>query len=616
MTRKEKHTLTEVIVSIVLFIGVMALIHMTEIPQYCEFLLFAGIYLICGIQPLKKAAVNIAHGQIFDENFLMCIATIGAFIIGEYYEAVEVIVFYRVGELFESIAVGRSRRSVTELMDICPEKANVLRDGDVSTIPAEDVETGEIVVVRAGERIPLDGIVVKGTGSVDTSALTGESVPVATEEGSTVLSGCINLTGTLEIRVTKPSGESAAAKILELVEEASERKARIDSFITRFARYYTPAVVIGAVLLSLVPPLFTGYNFSEWVFRGLTFLIVSCPCALVISVPLTFFSGIGCASGHGILIKGSSFVEVLAKAETIVTDKTGTLTTGEFSVSEIKPQCISERELLRLAAYAETGSSHPIGKSICNAFGENPDYSLIKNQSEKAGFGVKAYVDGVEVLAGRKAYLEENGVHCHGKDDTAATVYVAGNGVYLGCIVLSDTIKDDAREAIYSLRKSGAQRIIMLTGDKKSPGEEVGRELGLDGVYAELLPEGKVECMRKLKTQTKGSLIYIGDGMNDAPVLAEADVGAAMGGLGSDAAIEAADVVIMDDKPSKLALGIKISRKTVRIARQNIVFALGVKAAVLVLSAVGLAGMELAVFADVGVSIIAILNAMRAGKAS
>lgn len=616
MTRKQKRTLIGIIVSTVLFIGAMVLIHMTEIPQYGELLLFAGIYLICGAQPLKKAAVNIAHGQIFDENFLMCIATIGAFIIGEYHEAVEVIVFYRVGELFESIAVGRSRRAVTDLMDICPEEANVLRDGEVSTIPAEDVGTGEIVVVCAGERIPLDGIVVKGTGSVDTSALTGESVPAATEEGSIVLSGCINLTGTLEIRVTKPSGESAAAKILELVEEASERKARIDSFITRFAQYYTPAVVIGAVLLSLVPPLFTGYNFSEWVFRGLTFLIVSCPCALVISVPLTFFSGIGCASRHGILIKGSSFMEVLSKAETIVTDKTGTLTTGEFSVSEINPQSVSESELLRLAAYAESGSSHPLGKSICNAFGEKPDYSIIKNQSEKAGFGVKAYVDGVEVLAGRKAYLEENGVHCQEKEDTSAAVYVSGNGVYLGCIILSDTIKDDAREAVCSLRKSGAQRIIMLTGDKKSTGEEVGRELGLDGVCAELLPEGKVECMRKLKSQTKGTLIYIGDGMNDAPVLAEADAGAAMGGLGSDAAIEAADVVIMDDKPSKLALGIKISRRTVRIARQNIVFALGVKATVLVLSAVGLAGMELAVFADVGVSVIAILNAMRAGKVS
>ncbi len=616
MTRKQKRALAEIIVSVVLFIWAMVLTHMTEMPRYFELLLFAGIYLICGIEPLKKAAVNISHGQVFDENFLMCIATIGAFIIGEYHEAVEVIVFYRVGELFESIAVGRSRRAVTELMDICPEEANVLREGEVSTIPAEDVETGETVVVRAGERIPLDGIVVKGTGSVDASALTGESVPVAAEEGSTVLSGCINLTGTLEIRVTKPSGESAAAKILELVEEASERKARIDSFITRFARYYTPAVVIGAVLLSLVPPLFTGYNFSEWVFRGLTFLIVSCPCALVISVPLSFFSGIGCASKHGILIKGSSFMEVLAKAETIVTDKTGTLTTGEFSVGAIKPQGISEKELLRLAAYAESGSSHPIGKSICNAFGDKIDYSLITKQSEKAGFGVTALVDGTKVIAGRKAYLEENGVYCISEYGSAAAVHVAGDGKYLGYILLSDTIKDDAKEAILCLRKSGAQRIVMLTGDKKSPGEAVGRELGLDGVYAELLPEGKTQCMRELKAETKGSLIYIGDGMNDAPVLAEADAGAAMGGLGSDAAIEAADVVIMDDKPSKLALGIKISRKTVRIARQNIVFALGIKAAVLVLSAMGLAGMELAVFADVGVSVIAILNAMRAGSAS
>ncbi len=614
MNAKQKKSLAAIIISIVLFIAALLCTNMFTVPSWCEFLIFAGIYLICGFSPLRKAVINISHGQVFDENFLMCIATIGAFAIGEYHEAVEVIVFYRVGELFESIAVGRSRKAVSELMDICPEEAVVLRDGNTVTEAVEDVNVGEHIIVAAGNRIPLDGVVVKGQGGVDASALTGESLPLEVLEGSQVLSGCINMSGTLEIEVTKLSCESQAAKILELVEEASERKAKTESFITRFAKYYTPAVVIGALLLSVIPPLFTGYNFSEWIFRGLTFLIVSCPCALVISVPLSFFSGIGCASKHGILIKGSSFMEVLSKTKIAAADKTGTLTKGTFSVSSVYGE--NKSELLRLTAYAESSSSHPIARSICRKYGDEIDYSLITNQSEKAAFGVEADVEGRHVIAGKKSFLEQQGIECAEEAVIGTAVHTAVDGKYLGYIIVSDSIKNDAKDALSKLRSCGCEKVVMLTGDRRETAEAVGRELGLDEVYSELLPGDKLELMRNLRREcnSRGRLVYIGDGMNDAPVLAEADVGVAMGGLGSDAAIEAADVIIMDDKPSKLALGIKISRRTMGIAKQNIVFALTVKALVLGLSAAGLTGMELAVFADVGVSVIAILNAMRASK--
>ncbi|MBO5226769.1 MAG: cadmium-translocating P-type ATPase [Ruminococcus sp.] len=617
MNRKQKRSLFKIIISIILFAAVMILTHtVLSLPWFGEFALFAAIYLICGLNPIRKAVINISHGQIFDENFLMCIATIGAFTIGEFHEAVEVIIFYQIGQLFESIAVGRSRKAVSDLMDICPDEAVVIRDGVRETVPADEIEVGEHIIVSAGERIAADGIVVNGTGNIDTSALTGESVPLDAKAGVQVLSGCINLDGTLEIEVTKISSESTAAKIMELVEESAERKARTEAFITKFARFYTPAVVIGAVLLALVPPMFTGFDFAKWVFRALTFLIVSCPCALVISVPLSFFSGIGCASKNGILIKGSSFVEVLAKAKTIVMDKTGTLTKGTFSVTKVHSVSMDEKELLSFAAHAESVSSHPIAKSIRTAHGAEPDYSIIENQTEKAGFGVSADIDGKRVLAGKSAYLKEEGIACIKEKETGTAVHIAVDGEYAGYIIVSDTVKDDASSAIEGLRKSGAEKIVMLTGDKKETAKAVSEELCLDEAYAELLPADKVEYMQKFREELagKGSLIFVGDGMNDAPVLAQSDAGVAMGAMGSDAAIEAADIVIMDDKPSKLVLGIKIARKTMGIAKQNIVFALAVKAAVLVLSAAGFANMELAVFADVGVSVIAILNAMRAGK--
>ncbi len=617
MNRKQKHSLFKIIISIILFAAAMILTHtVLSLPWFGELALFAAIYLICGLNPIRKAAINISHGQIFDENFLMCIATIGAFAIGEFHEAVEVMIFYQIGELFESIAVGRSRKAVSDLMDICPDEAVVIRQGARETVPADEIEAGEHIIVSAGERIAADGIVVNGTGNIDTSALTGESVPLDAKAGVQVLSGCINLDGTLEIEVTKISSESTAAKIMELVEESAELKAKTEAFITKFARFYTPAVVIGAVLLALVPPLFTGFDFAKWVFRALTFLIVSCPCALVISVPLSFFSGIGCASKNGILIKGSSFVEVLAKAKTIVMDKTGTLTKGTFSVTKVHSVSMDEKELLRYAAHAESVSSHPIAKSIRTAHGAEPDYSIIENQTEKAGFGVSADIGGKRVIAGKAAYLEEEGIACIKEKETGTAVHIAVDGEYAGYIIVSDTVKDDAGSAIEGLRKSGAEKIVMLTGDKKETAKAVSEELRLDEAFAELLPADKVEYMQKFREELagKGSLIFVGDGMNDAPVLAQSDAGVAMGAMGSDAAIEAADIVIMDDKPSKLVLGIKIARKTMGIAKQNIVFALAVKAAVLVLSAAGFANMELAVFADVGVSVIAILNAMRAGK--
>ncbi|MBQ8688051.1 MAG: cadmium-translocating P-type ATPase [Ruminococcus sp.] len=617
MNRKQKKLLWRIIAGAVLFIAALILTHtVLELPWWGELILYAGIYLISGIDPLRKAVVNISHGQIFDENFLMCIATIGAFIIGEYHEAVEVILFYQVGSLFESVAVGKSRKAVTDLMDICPDEATVIRDGKRETVEPDEVEIGEHIIVAAGERIALDGIVRSGISSVDTAALTGEAVPVQVQAGDAVLSGCINMSGTIEVEVTKPAGESTAAKILELVEESASRKAKTEAFITKFARYYTPCVVIGAVLLALVPPLFTGFAFKEWIFRALTFLIVSCPCALVISVPLSFFGGIGCASKNGILVKGSNYIEVLSRTKTVVMDKTGTLTKGTFTVTAVHPVEMEEKELLRYAAYAEAESAHPIAKSLRSAFGEELNYALLSEQTETAGHGVAARVAGVPVVAGKAAYLEGMGISCAAAKEIGTVVHVAVNGVYAGYLVVSDMLKEDAEETVEGLRAAGADKIVMLTGDRREVGGAIAEQLGLDAVFAELLPGDKVAHMQRLKEELgeNGSLIFVGDGMNDAPVLAQSDAGAAMGALGSDAAIEAADVVLMDDKPSKLVLAIRIARKTMRIAKQNIAFALAVKGAVLILSALGYANMELAVFADVGVSVLAILNAMRTGK--
>ncbi len=614
MNRKQKKLLWRIIISAVLFVAALILLHFAvSLPWYGELAVFGGIYLICGFTPLCKAAINIAHGQIFDENFLMCIATIGAFIIGEYHEAVEVILFYQIGELFESVAVGKSRRAISDLMELCPDEVTVLRDGERVVVSPDEVSVGEHIVLAAGERVALDGIVCTGCSSVDTAALTGEAAPLEVCPGSEILSGCMNLSGTLEVEVTKPSEESTAAKILELVEESASRKAKTEAFITKFARWYTPCVVIGALLLALVPPLFSGLSFRVWVFRALTFLIVSCPCALVISVPLSFFGGIGCASKNGILIKGSSFVEVLAKAKTVVMDKTGTLTKGTFSVTAVHPIGMTADTLLEYAAYAEAESSHPIAKSLRVAYGKELSYSRLSRQTEHAGNGVSVHLDGVEICAGKKAYLADMGITCMDVQEIGTAVHVAVGGVYAGCIVVSDTLKEDAQETVDGLRAAGVEKVVMLTGDREEVGAAMAQRLGLDAAYAQLLPADKVAHMQRLKEELrgKGSLIFVGDGMNDAPVLAQSDAGAAMGALGSDAAIEAADIVLMDDKPSKLLLAIRIARKTMTIAKQNIIFALAVKAGVLILTALGYAGMEMAVFADVGVSVLAILNAMR-----
>ena len=569
-----------------------------------------------GGSTLLKAGRNILHGQIFDENFLMCLATIGAFGIQQYPEAVEVILFYLIGSLFESVAVGRSRKAVSDLMDICPDEAVVIRDGVQQTVSPEAVAVGETIFVAPGEKIPLDGVVRKGDSTVDTSALTGESIPAHVTKDSEVKSGCINLTGTMEIEVTKPAGESTAAKIMELVETSSSSKAKTENFITRFARYYTPCVVIGAVLLAVLPPLLTGGNWSDWIYRALTFLIVSCPCALVISVPLSFFGGIGCASKNGVLIKGSNYLEVLAKAKTVVMDKTGTLTQGKFTVAEQYSVNEDPQTLLTTAALAEFYSNHPIAISLRQAVDPGQlRAERVDQVQEIAGKGIRALVDGKQVLAGNAVFLEEEGFSCESPKQPGTAVQVAIDGTYAGYILIADTLKPDAKQAITGMKEAGVQKTVMLTGDNAKTGAYVAGQLGLDAYYAQLMPTDKVAHMQTLKAEladSKGTLVFVGDGMNDAPVLAQSDVGVAMGGLGSDAAIEAADIVILDDQPSKLVLAMRIAKKTMRIAKENIVFALAVKAVVLLLGALGLTGIGMAVFADVGVSVLAILNACRA----
>lgn len=610
MSRKQKRNVFRIAFAAVLFVVVWAL----PTDGVVRLLTFLVPYAIVGYDVVFEALRNIAHGQVFDENFLMSVATIGAFFVADYPEAVAVMLFYQVGELFQSIAVGKSRKSIAALMDIRPDYANVLRDGDVKTVSPEEVEIGEIIEIKPGEKIPLDAVVTKGETTVNTAALTGESVPVICRVGDAVISGSVNQNGLIEARVTSVFGESTVSKILDLVENATSKKAKSENFITRFAKYYTPCVVFAALALALIPPLFFKQPFSVWVTRALTFLVVSCPCALVVSVPLTFFCGIGGASRQGVLIKGANYLETLSKAETVVFDKTGTLTNGTFTVVAIHPQQISERELLDLTATAESVSSHPIATSILKAFGEPIDKTRIGNIEELSGRGIHAVIDGKSVYVGNGVLMQCVGVDFHECKTVGTTVHIAVNGLYAGHIVIADTVKPDAKSAVEQLKASGIRKTVMLTGDSDTVGQAVAKELGMDEAYTQLMPDDKVEKTEKLLAEknTKSTLAFVGDGINDAPVLARADVGIAMGALGSDAAIEAADVVLMDDKPAKLVTAVKISRKTMRIMRQNIVFALSVKAVVLLLSAFGLASMWVAVFADVGVMILAVCNAVRA----
>lgn len=612
MSKKQKRMLFRVLASAVLF--AVALLLPTE--GWLRLFTFLIPYAVIAWDVLWRAVRNIAHGQVFDENFLMALATVGALATGEYPEAVFVMLFYQVGELFQSYAVDQSRKSITSLMDIRPDYANIEVDGQLRQVEPEDVAVGDTIVIKAGERIPLDGVVLEGTSNVDTAALTGESLPREAQPGDDVISGCVNLSGLLRVRVTKAFEESTVAKILDLVENSSSKKAKAENFITKFARYYTPAVVLAAVALALLPPLFTSIQWVDSIQRALNFLVVSCPCALVISVPLSFFGGIGGASKNGILVKGGNYLEVLAKTELVVFDKTGTLTRGVFNVTAIHPDHCGEAQLLELAALAESYSDHPISRSLKEAYGKELDTSRVSNVEELSGRGVRATVDGRQICAGNDKLMEDIGVIWHPCHRVGTTVHVASDGVYLGHIVISDEVKPDAKEAITALKACGVRRTVMLTGDAKAVGESVAQELGLDEVHTQLLPADKVTRVEALlgEVSPKGALAFVGDGINDAPVLSRADIGIAMGGLGSDAAIEAADIVLMDDKPSKLADAIRIARRTLAIVRQNIVFALAVKFLVLALSAAGAANMWEAVFADVGVSVIAILNAMRALK--
>lgn len=583
--------------------------------EWLQIALFIISYIIVGGDVVKRAVKNIFKGQVFDESFLMSIATIGAFFIGEYPEGVAVMLFYQVGELFQSYAVGKSRKSIASLMDIRPDYANVKKGDELVKVDPDEVQIGDIIVIKAGEKIPLDGKVIEGSSMIDTSALTGESVPHEVEVGSDILSGCININGVITAEVTKEFGESTVSKILDLVENASSKKSNSEQFITKFARYYTPVVVIIAVFLAIIPPLvIDGATFSDWIYRALAFLVVSCPCALVISIPLSFFGGIGGASKKGVLVKGSNYLEALAETEIVVFDKTGTLTKGVFNVQEIHPEGVSKEELLELTAHAESYSNHPISLSLKRAYSKEIDNGRISDVEEISGHGVIATVDGKKVMAGNIKLMKMMDIPYFKGELIGTIVHVAVNNKYIGYIVIADEVKEDSAQAIKELKAANIKQTVMLTGDNKSIGSKIAKELGLDKVYAELLPADKVEKLEELFSQKskKGKLAFVGDGINDAPVLARADIGIAMGGLGSDAAIEAADVVIMTDEPSKIATAMKISKKTLKIAHQNIVFAIGIKIIVLILSAFGIATMWTAIFADVGVTIIAVLNAFRA----
>lgn len=606
MSRKQKQELLRIAVSLVLFLAGLL------IPcRPLSMALMLAAYLLAGFDVLKEAVMGAVHGQLFDENFLMCIATIGALIIGEYHEAVAVMLFYQIGEWFQSYAVGKSRASISALMELCPETADVERNGEVLTVDPDEVEADEIIVVRAGERIPLDGIIVEGVSSLDTSALTGESLPRDVAADDEVISGCINQSGLLRIRVTRPYCDSTIAKILDLVENASDRKARVENFITRFARIYTPAVCIAALMLFVIPPLFTGGGWADWGYRALSFLVVSCPCALVISVPLSFFGGIGGASRCGILIKGSNDLEALARTGIVVMDKTGTLTQGRFSIREIFSKEMSQDELLTLAASVECASSHPISRSICESCTQ--PLLDVTDVQEMAGMGMHAIWNHKAIHVGNDKLMNMLGISFRSIATAGAVVHVAMERDYLGCIVLEDALKVGSKEAVSALHQAGVHRTVILTGDRPEAANAIAAELGVSECHAGLLPAEKVEHVERLIAEKSNGemLVFVGDGINDAPVLTRADIGVAMGALGSDAAVEAADIVLMDDDPRKLALALKISRRTMAIVKQNIIFAIGIKLLVLALVAAGLAGMWLAVFADVGVSVIAILNAMR-----
>ena len=619
MTEKQKKMLGRIIAAFVLFVALLIAEHtgmLENVNVWIQFVIYLVPYLIIGYDIVYKAVRNISHGQVFDENFLMMVATVGAFGVQEFSEAVAVMLFYQVGELFQSYAVGKSRQSISAMMDICPEYANIEQNGVLTQVDPDDVEVGDIIVIKPGERIPLDGVVIEGESLVDTAALTGESVPRSAKAGDEIISGCVNGSGTLKVKVTKEFDDSTVAKILELVENASSKKAKVENFITKFAKYYTPVVTIGAVVLALVPPLVLGGGFAEWIQRACIFLVISCPCALVISVPMGFFGGIGAASKVGVLVKGSNYLEAVAEMTTIVFDKTGTLTKGEFKVAQIQPQGMTETELLEIAALGEGYSTHPIANSIREAYGKTPDMKRTENANEIAGHGISITVDNKAVLIGNEKLMKKEGIAYTPCQSCGTVVYVACDGKFAGTLVISDTVKDGAKEAISAMKQVGVKKCVMLTGDRKEAAMEVAKELGIDEVHAELLPADKVaQVERLLREKTKKEkLAFVGDGINDAPVLTRADIGIAMGSMGSDAAIEAADVVLMDDDVRKIASIVRISRKTLSIVKQNIVFALGVKAIVLLLGAFGAANMWEAVFADVGVSVIAILNYMRALK--
>ncbi len=622
MTKKQKKVLYRIIASIVLLVAIIVLTKFLSLNKWVELLLYLVPYLVIGYDILKKAVKGIFKGQVFDENFLMAVATVGAVALGDYKEGVAVMLFYQIGELFQSVAVGKSRKNITSLMDIRPDYANIEVDGKLEKVDPDDVEIGTEIVVNPGEKVPIDGVVALGDSTLNTSALTGESVPRSVKVGDEVISGCINLSGVLRIKTTKQFGDSTVSKILDLVENSSMKKSRSENFITKFARYYTPAVCAGALVLAILPPvirLLMGESamWSDWIIRALTFLVISCPCALVISIPLSFFAGIGCASANGVLVKGSNYLEALSDTEYVVFDKTGTLTKGVFEVTGIYPSNGFDKDsLIRLAAFAESASSHPISVSLKKTYGKEINLDEVTDIEEIAGHGVSALVDGKRVFAGNIKLMNKENISVDSLHDEGTVVYVSCDGRYAGCIVISDVVKENSKKAISSLKKSGIKKTVMLTGDSAKAASRVAENLGLDEYHAELLPADKVDWVEKLLSEKspKKKLAFVGDGINDAPVLSRADIGIAMGALGSDAAIEAADIVLMDDDPSKIALARKISVHTLKIVKENIWFALLVKAVCLVLGALGIAGMWLAIFADVGVMVIAVLNAIRALK--
>lgn len=624
MTKKQKKVLIRIIIASVLIILLKLVFHFVNVNKYVELIAFLVPYFIIGYDILKKAVYGIFNRQVFDENFLMAIATVGAIALGEYVEGTAVMLFYQIGELFQSYAVGKSRKNITALMDIRPDYANIEVDGKLEQVDPDDVEVGSVIVVKPGEKIPIDGIVVEGSSTLNTSALTGESVPRSAKEGEEVISGCVNLTGLLKIKTDKEFGDSTVSKILDLVENSSMKKSRSENFITRFAKVYTPAVCIGALALAVIPPVVNlvmgnSSEWSKWLIRALTTLVISCPCALVISIPLSFFGGIGGASSRGILIKGSNYLEILSKAKYIVCDKTGTLTKGVFEVTDVvTANSYQKEELLKLAAYAESYSTHPISKSIRNAYNKNIDTNVISDIEEVSGHGVCADIKGRKILAGNKKLMEQYGIDTTPTQSfidkkTGTLVYVSVDGVYAGCIIISDIIKPTSAKAVKDLKKAGVKKVVMLTGDSKKVADAVGKQIGVDVVKSELLPADKVFEVEKLLDEKEKNevLAFVGDGINDAPVLSRADIGIAMGALGSDAAIEAADIVLMDDDPSKIATAMNISAKTLKIVHQNIVFALMVKFICLFLGAIGIANMWIAIFADVGVMVLAVLNATR-----